>query len=188
MKKGFSIAQCKFAGFTDVSSHRQTNDRFIVRVKSPLASAAQIYLLRRKKRLFESCPCRNILRHGVREVVKPTRSWLRRSTRNLAFFFYFRTRDIATSAWKDFGRCLVHPAPRARRRRTELPRNVTGARRTAPKTARRVRSPNTNLTKPPHPPNSTTTSTPPTPPIWASSRRAAARQPTAASARQAPVQ
>ena len=61
-KKGFFVEQYRYAGFAvGHFSHRsQTNDRFIVRMKSPLASAAQIYLLRRKKRLFESCPCRNI--------------------------------------------------------------------------------------------------------------------------------
>ena len=61
-KKGFFVKQYSYAEFAEVHlSHRsQTNDRFIVRMKSPLASAAQIYLLRRKKRLFESCPCRNI--------------------------------------------------------------------------------------------------------------------------------
>ena len=55
--------------------------------------------------------------------------WLRRSTRILAFFWIFLGRDVATSAWKEFGRCPVQPAPRAhrttlerRRRRSKLPR------------------------------------------------------------------
>ena len=58
--------------------------------------------------------------------------WLRRSTRILAFFWIFLGRDVATSAWKEFGRCPVQPAPRARRtvlerrrRRSKLPRDAS---------------------------------------------------------------
>ena len=43
------------------------------------------------------------MRHGVREVVKPTRSWLRRSTRNLAFFFFFALVTLQLRPGRSFG-------------------------------------------------------------------------------------
>ena len=50
--------------------------------------------------------------------------WLRRSTRILAFFWIFLGRDVATSAWKEFGRCPVQPARAVPEKRAERNRNA----------------------------------------------------------------
>ena len=64
------------------------------------------------------------MRHGVREVVYATRSWLRRSTRNLAFFLFFALVTLQLRPGGSLGGAQYN-LPRAdAERRTEQPRRA----------------------------------------------------------------
>ena len=116
-KEGFSIAQCKFAGFDASALH--TRVRLIIEAyKEPLQLASPEEKRAHQLRRFESWSKPGEYPVCVEPGTYPwdtVSEWLRRSTRILAFFWIFLGRDVATSAWKEFGRCPVHPAPRGHR-------------------------------------------------------------------------